>query len=473
MIFMVGRPATGKSYLSKKLARYLTWLGFRTRIFNVGDRRRKEASITPVPCESPAGAGATSAFFDPTNSSAAAIRDRLALETLDEALYWLAHEGGKVAIHDATNSTVARRQLLGDRVLKASPKCKLLFLESVCTDSSVIERNVRMKLFSPDYVGMDPNDAISDFQQRMKNYDKAYVPLGESEEEKSWAYIKVINVGEKIITAHLRGYLCSQLVFYLMNINIAERTIWLSRHGESEFNVEGRLGGDPSLTPRGRKYAAALGRFLEAQYANEPTPPSPKSPAEDEDDACDFEDCSDEEGTNGARRIPVWTSTLRRARETASLFPGTRFASRSSKLLNEIHSGVFEGMTPKEIDGLAPGEVSRRAANKLSYRYPGLGGESYLDVVARLKPVIIESERIRHDVAIVTHNVVARVMLSYYLGTPLEEMPQLVVPLHHLYALRPRPYGAALERFTYDEEKDMILPYSTEELKSPKLGNNK
>ncbi|KNE72425.1 hypothetical protein AMAG_20515 [Allomyces macrogynus ATCC 38327] len=114
-------------------------------------------------------------------------------------------------------------------------------------------------------------------------------------------------------------------------------------------------------------------------------------------------------------------------------------------------------MTPAEIERMWPGEVARRAANKLAYRYPGLGGESYLDVVARLKPMIIEMERITHDIVVVTHNVVARIMLAYYLGVPLADAPKLEVPLHDLYALRPRPYGTEVIRFRYDEERDEMV----------------
>ena len=40
VIVMVGLPARGKSYIVKKIARYLNWLQHSTRIFNVGDRRR-------------------------------------------------------------------------------------------------------------------------------------------------------------------------------------------------------------------------------------------------------------------------------------------------------------------------------------------------------------------------------------------------------------------------------------------------
>ena len=40
---MVGLPARGKSYVTKKIARYLNWLQHDTRIFNVGERRRVAA----------------------------------------------------------------------------------------------------------------------------------------------------------------------------------------------------------------------------------------------------------------------------------------------------------------------------------------------------------------------------------------------------------------------------------------------
>lgn len=46
---MVGLPARGKSYVTKKIARYLNWLQHDTKIFNVGERRRVAAG---GPCRS-------------------------------------------------------------------------------------------------------------------------------------------------------------------------------------------------------------------------------------------------------------------------------------------------------------------------------------------------------------------------------------------------------------------------------------
>ena len=41
VICMVGLPARGKTYIAKKLARYLNWIGITTKVFNVGEYRRQ------------------------------------------------------------------------------------------------------------------------------------------------------------------------------------------------------------------------------------------------------------------------------------------------------------------------------------------------------------------------------------------------------------------------------------------------
>ena len=41
LICMVGLPARGKTYIAKKLSRYLNWIGITTSVFNVGEYLRK------------------------------------------------------------------------------------------------------------------------------------------------------------------------------------------------------------------------------------------------------------------------------------------------------------------------------------------------------------------------------------------------------------------------------------------------
>lgn len=65
---MVGLPARGKTYIAKKLTRYLKWIGITTRVFNVGEYRRQATE-----------AYKNHEFFRPDNKEAAAIRKYVAL----------------------------------------------------------------------------------------------------------------------------------------------------------------------------------------------------------------------------------------------------------------------------------------------------------------------------------------------------------------------------------------------------------
>jgi len=61
-----------------------------------------------------------------------------------------------------------------------------------------------------------------------------------------------------------------------------------------------------------------------------------------------------------------------------------------------------------------PKEAALRKKDKLSYRYPR--GESYLDVIARLEPLVQEIERHRESLLIVGHQV-----WFGFMNAPLEE----------------------------------------------------
>lgn len=121
---------------------------------------------------------------------------------------------------------------------------KVLFLESVCTDIDIINSNIRLKLSGPDYKDMDPQTALEDFTGRLRNYEKAYQTVEDSEEKdmQGFQYVKMIDVGRKVVCFNIQGFLAGQVVFFLFNFNLLERQIWITRHGESQDNVLGRIG---------------------------------------------------------------------------------------------------------------------------------------------------------------------------------------------------------------------------------------
>ena len=397
VIVMVGLPARGKTYIASKLGRYLRWLGYHTRVFNIGQYRREQL-----------GAHQPATFYDPGNASAHEQRREMAQAALDDMLDWF-RVGGEIGIYDGTNSTQERRRRLSKACHDAG--LKVLFLESICENDERIEANLRAtKLDSDDYAGVDPATAAADFHARIGFYRSAYEPISDGEV----SYIKFIDVGRRIVVNRIEGYLAGKVVFFLSNTHLEPRRIWLTRHGESAFNPEQRVGGDPPLSERGARYAKALAPFLATRC-----------------------------GTNS--QPVVMTSTLARTVETAGALD---WPSMAWKLLDEIDAGICDGLTYAQIEERMPNEFAARQADKFNYRYPR--GESYRDVIARLEPVIIEIERQRRPVVVVAHQAVLRALYAYLGDHPPAGCPHLLIPLHTVSELTPGPAGFSEQRFDLD-----------------------
>lgn len=483
IIVMVGLPATGKSFITNKLSRYLNYSLYYCQVFNVGNTRRKYAKENGLSEQD-------SSFFDPTNTQYTELRDKWALDTLEELMDYLLEGPGSVGIFDATNTTKARRKHVLERIRARSPHLKVLFLESICTNRAVVETNIRLKLFGPDYKGKDPEKSLRDFKERLSNYIKAYEPI---EDDEDIQYIKMIDVGKKVIANKIQGFLASQTVYYLLNFNLKERQIWITRNGESEDNVLGRLGGDSHITSRGDKYAKALAKFIDEQraqfFVNELE--KNKKGAEQlrrlEDGKIDKSEVLDKDKLPSIADLNpneqlyneffVWTSMLQRSIETAKYFNEDEYPIKQMRMLDEISAGDYEGMTFPEIQAKFPQEFAERQKDKLRYRYPGIGGESYLDVINRLRSVITEIERIQDSVLIITHRVVARALLGYFMNLSVDIISNLDVPLHCVYCLETKPYGITWALWEYDEEKDTFFKVpeynlNTKRVKEVDLVNN-
>ncbi|CAB1442383.1 unnamed protein product [Pleuronectes platessa] len=137
LIVTVGLPARGKTYISKKLTRYLNWIGVPTREFNVGQYRRDFVKIYK-----------SFEFFRPDNEEGLKIRRQCASAALNDVRQYLTEEGGQVAVFDATNTTRERRETIIQ--FAEQNGFKVFFVESVCEDPDVIQENiVQVKLESP------------------------------------------------------------------------------------------------------------------------------------------------------------------------------------------------------------------------------------------------------------------------------------------------------------------------------------
>uniref|UniRef100_A0A671KCH7 6-phosphofructo-2-kinase/fructose-2,6-bisphosphatase-like n=1 Tax=Sinocyclocheilus anshuiensis TaxID=1608454 RepID=A0A671KCH7_9TELE len=370
MIVMVGLPARGKTYISKKLTRYLNWI----RV--------------------------------PTQGERIYIMKACASNALKDIANYFTKEQGQVAVFDATNTTRERRGVIISFAKERG--YKVFFIESVCDDPEIIEANImQVKLSSPDYENYDKEAALVDFLKRIDCYKMSYVPLDE-EKDRHLSFMKIFNVGSRYLVNRVQDHIQSRIVYYLMNIHVTPRSIYLSRHGESELNLLGRIGGDSGLSSQGQKYAKALAEFIRGQ---------------------------------AIKNLKVWTSHMKRTIQTAEAL-GVPY--EQWKALNEIDAGVCEEMMYEEIQATHPEEFALRDQDKYRYRYPK--GESYEDLVHRLEPVIMELER-QENVLVICHQAVMRCLLAYFLDKSADDLPHLKCPLHTVLKLTPLAYGCKVESF--------------------------
>lgn len=165
--------------------------------------------------------------------------------------------------------------------------------------------------------------------------------------------------------------------------------LFIVRHGETDWNREGRFQGqrDTDLSEKGLAQADLVANFLADRT---------------------FE--------------AVVSSPLKRARVT-----GAKIAEACGcktfeimEELTEIHHGDWEGLLSTEVSGKWPGILKEWHAAPERVTMPGVGGESLDDVQKRC---ILASEKIvkkySGDVCVAAHDAVIKALLCYYIGAPL------------------------------------------------------
>lgn len=164
--------------------------------------------------------------------------------------------------------------------------------------------------------------------------------------------------------------------------------IYIARHGETTWNVEGRIQGrsDPDLSPKG--YAQSLG--LREQLKGRPL-------------------------------SAIYTSTLKRSFLTAQPVANhLGLPVRRQPELDEIAFGILEGELLPKFDEELKNEWDRFRDHRFTYHIPG--GENYTDVANRIRPFMERTVRTHEgqEVLIVGHRVVNRLLIGMLLEYPLE-----------------------------------------------------
>ena len=190
---------------------------------------------------------------------------------------------------------------------------------------------------------------------------------------------------------------------------MTEKIIYLSRHGESIYNLEKRIGGDSELSINGIEYSKKLSKYFNSKN----------------------------------KSLQVWTSKLKRTIQTGKNlnFPKFEFDE-----LNEINAGIFENMTFEEFKNNYSDEYNKRSNNKLNYKYEN--GESYIDLINRTDYIIKKLNNINSEILIISHQAILRVLIGGLLNKKLEEIPFMNIPLHTLFKITINNNDITFEQFS-------------------------
>ena len=385
-VVMVGLPARGKSTLARRIKECLVEEGIQVAIFNNGDLRRSMLGTESTDAE----------FYNPLNSFGLLARESIARRNMELAKEYLAG-AGEVAIMDATNASRSRRR----QIEEYCAEYPALFLECVNEDPLLLDACILRKTHLPEYASYAQEDALKSFLSRIRYYESIYSPVGE---ERYW--MRVDAVTNRVIEEQP----CDHSPYYpAIRESVVSswvRCLYLVRHGQTAFNLEGRVGGDPPLTPRGISQAQSLAGHLHG------------------------------------KDLPfVFTSTRLRSHQFAAPLLAERpdTATLGMPEFDEIFAGECEGMRYEDIRRDRPEIASARSADKYGYTYPG--GESYADLKERVRRGLARALFLAGDetLLIVGHQAINRTILSLFLNQRNEDVPYIYIPQNQYYHISVTP----------------------------------
>jgi len=180
--------------------------------------------------------------------------------------------------------------------------------------------------------------------------------------------------------------------------------IYIARHGETTWNIEGRIQGrsDPGLSPRGHDQSLALFEQLKNHSIS-----------------------------------AIYSSTLQRSILTAQPIANYfNLPIQRQPELDEIAFGILEGKQFLNFDEESRGEWDQFKGNRYTYHIPG--AENYTDVTNRVRPFIEKTLDLHQEeeILIVGHRVVNQMMMGILLELPSEKILKIQQSNDCLYLIQ-------------------------------------
>ncbi len=201
---------------------------------------------------------------------------------------------------------------------------------------------------------------------------------------------------------------------------------FIVRHGETEWNAQGRIQGhtDISLSERGIQQAKLVGQRLA-----------------------------------GVSLDVAYSRDLARSAETArNILENRTVPLHTTARLREFNKGVFEGLTPEETGQQYPELFEASQVNDLDFAPPG--GETIRETSARMNAIMTELRR-RHpdeNVLIVGHGGALRAGFVALMELPLEANWRFTMTNCGLSVLDIYPNNAVLRLYNDSSHLDGLGP---------------
>ncbi len=174
---------------------------------------------------------------------------------------------------------------------------------------------------------------------------------------------------------------------------MVESKLYLTRHGQTFFNLEERLGGDSELTLKGIEHAKKIAKWLKRLNLN-----------------------------------TIYCSLLKRSVQTAEIIHDYHTDTPLIKIpeLVEISSGDMDSLTYSEFEKKFPELFEARKKDKYHWAFPN--GESYETTRQRVQH-FLDSLKIKdRNFIIVGHQGMNRTIIGHLLDLSKKEIPYLAMP---------------------------------------------
>lgn len=212
-----------------------------------------------------------------------------------------------------------------------------------------------------------------------------------AESNQEFSYIQIFEGSSQIVANKIFGFLPTKMLFYLMNLRHAKKTIYL-------------------LQPAAQKNIDGLKKALEDE------------------------------------KYFAWCDVGGPSALLAGDLDCLNIRIRS--MLSPLNPGITEGLSEDEIRTQFPEEHARHCLDPYHHRYPR--AESYHDLVIRLESTIMELERGTYNILIIADASVLRCIYAYYIEASPFLIPSLVLDPSQLIVLKPEAYGCNETRFSVE-----------------------